>query len=158
MQRMQSSFYKECKRTWERFVLLKRMEKNARTLRSFEKNGCPTLVFYAGNRNNLFWGQWIGNPMLQSFIGIMWVCRSDGPNEVVPLSKEPGVFTCTMAHGWYTVEHCYRSVGHGWYTVERCYRSAGHGSSCNSLFSGRIVSSFLSLSISWPPILSWGRR
>ena len=38
------SFYKERKRTRERFVLLKRTQENARTLRSFEKNGCPTLT------------------------------------------------------------------------------------------------------------------
>ena len=44
MQRTQRSFYKERKRTQERFVLLKRTQKNARKLRSFEKNGCPTLA------------------------------------------------------------------------------------------------------------------
>ena len=43
MQRTQRSFYKECKRTRECCVLLKRMQKNARTLRFFEKNACPTL-------------------------------------------------------------------------------------------------------------------
>ena len=43
MQRTQRSFYKENKRRRERFVLLKRTQKNARTLSSFEKNGCPTL-------------------------------------------------------------------------------------------------------------------
>ena len=32
---------KECK---ERRVLLQRMQKNARMLRSFEKNACPTLA------------------------------------------------------------------------------------------------------------------
>ena len=36
-------FYKERKRMRELFVLLKRKQKKARTLRSFEKNGCPTL-------------------------------------------------------------------------------------------------------------------
>ena len=41
---MQLSFYKEHKRTREHFVLLKRTQKNVRTLRSFEKNGCPTLA------------------------------------------------------------------------------------------------------------------
>ena len=41
MQRTQRSFYKERKRRRERFVLLKRTQKNARTLSSFEKNGCP---------------------------------------------------------------------------------------------------------------------
>ena len=35
---MQRSFYKERKKTRERFVLLKIMQKNARMLRSFEKN------------------------------------------------------------------------------------------------------------------------
>ena len=43
MQRTQCSFYKERKRMQEHFVLLKRTQKNATTLRSFEKNGCPTL-------------------------------------------------------------------------------------------------------------------
>ena len=38
-------FYKERKRMRERFVLLKRMQKNARTLRSFEKNVWPALNF-----------------------------------------------------------------------------------------------------------------
>ena len=32
------SFYKECKRTQERFVILKITQKNTRTLRSFELN------------------------------------------------------------------------------------------------------------------------
>ena len=41
---MQLSFYKERKRTRERCIILKRTQKNARTLRSFEKNACPTLV------------------------------------------------------------------------------------------------------------------
>ena len=43
MQRTQRSFYKEHKRRRERCVLFKRMQKNARMLRSFEKNVCPTL-------------------------------------------------------------------------------------------------------------------
>ena len=51
-QRIFSSFiknkkeHKERKRTQDCFVLLKRMQKNARTLRSFEKNRCPTLIKY----------------------------------------------------------------------------------------------------------------
>ena len=44
MHRMQHSFYKECKRMRERYVLLKRTQKNARMLHSFEKNRCPTLA------------------------------------------------------------------------------------------------------------------
>ena len=32
----------------EHFFLLKRMQKNARTLRSFEKNGFPTLAIRSG--------------------------------------------------------------------------------------------------------------
>ena len=50
-------FYKECKRTQRSFiknvkerkecsVLLKRTQKNARTLRSFEKHGCSTLSLW----------------------------------------------------------------------------------------------------------------
>ena len=38
----------------EHRILLKRTEKNARTLRSFEKNGCPTLVIRdVGSKNKL---------------------------------------------------------------------------------------------------------
>ena len=48
---MQCSFYKECKRRQKRCVLLKRMQKKARTLRSFEKNACPTLVFFPNKPN-----------------------------------------------------------------------------------------------------------
>ena len=43
-QRVQRSFYKERKRMRERFFLLKRTLKNARTLHSFEKNVFPTLA------------------------------------------------------------------------------------------------------------------
>ena len=44
MQRTFCSFYKERKRTQERFVLLKKTQKNARMSCSFEKNVCPTLI------------------------------------------------------------------------------------------------------------------
>jgi hypothetical protein len=42
---MKRSFVLNVNERRERIVLLKRTEKNVRTKRSFEKNGCPTLLY-----------------------------------------------------------------------------------------------------------------
>ena len=58
-QRTPCSFIKNVKERRECFVLLKRTQKNARMLRSFEKNGCPTLLVYEVAGTSTWWaGFW----------------------------------------------------------------------------------------------------
>ena len=71
---MQCSFYKKRKRTRERFVLLKRMQKNARTLRSFEKNGCPILADSDSAQANTAWS-WTLRRLTLGGVGLCAVRR-----------------------------------------------------------------------------------
>ena len=68
------------------------MQKNARTLRSFEKNACPTLTkinghkYMVADKSNAKWDDWL------FLIDTLWKCstavKNNKPTTVTPLPKQ----------------------------------------------------------------------